>query len=508
MRSLAGSWGFFWALALFHLWPIWSGAWFVTIDGPCHLSNARILLDLLRGDAFTEQFFALHRSPEPYWTGPLVMAGLMALAPAWLAEKLVFSLAVIGTAWSFRRLCLAITPDRPWLPLLAMPLLLHYAIAMGFISFCLSLPLLLLALHAAWERGAHARAGFPWKLLLLLTLLYFTHLTSFLMAAACSGSIMFWNGLRNRAWLREVAHAALAAVPGALLSAWYLFGNPSAQGAAAWVPIGDRLQWLLNGRAYNALGVEGESFASALSAAPVVLLCAWLMFTGWRTERNKRIWLLLMVGAFVVFLLLPDVAAGGSSASPRALLYFMLLGSLAMVACPAPRLAVASATSVLLLGDAWHTVLQARTAQSLSLEAEELITGAAAIGEHAVVLPLNYSGNWVHSNLSNYVAATRRATVLDNFVATAPFSPVQWRPEMQPFAVGDFSTCNAPCVEVDRYEALTAVPISHVLLWRAPMQSPDSCLLSTLEQVKHGQQHTHAEVQVFDLGKAPLQRAP
>jgi hypothetical protein len=484
MRAGAGFKLLYWLLAALHLWPIWESAWFVTVDGPCHLANARILLDLVRGDEFTSRFFALHAWPEPYWTGPLIMAAVMSVAPAWVAEKAVFSLAVIAVAWSYRRLAVSLAPERPWLSLLGMPFLLHYAAAMGFINFCLSLPLLLMALHCAWHQPQASMRPYPVRLGLILTVLFFTHLTSFMVAGACIALMLLLRDRgEGRSGLLGLRIAALAAVPGVCLTLAYLLLHPTARGGATWVPLGDRLAWLVNGRAYNALGVDGEFYASALTAAPVALLGAWVLIIGWKKGRTVRTWLLLAACALAAFLVLPDVAAGGSSASPRALLFFMLLLSLAITASEADRALAIVAVAVVMAGDIWHTALQARTARVLAHEAGALLEAAVPIGDAAVVLPLNYSGNWVHSNLSSYIAATRNATVLDNFVALAPFSPVQWRPESLPHGIGDFATSNAPCVTVEEYERLTGVPITHVLFWKSPAESPDSCTTSTLEQV-------------------------
>lgn len=484
MRAGAGAKLLYWLLAALHLWPIWGSAWFVTVDGPCHLANARILLDLVRGDEFTGRFFALHTWPEPYWTGPVIMAAVMSVAPAWVAEKAVFSLAVIAVAWSYRRLAVSLAPERPWLSFLAMPFLLHYAMAMGFINFSLSLPLLLMALHHAWHQPFFSARGYPTRMALILTLLFFTHLTSFMAAGACVALILL---LRDRgeggSGLSGLRIAVLAAVPGICLSLAYWLMHPTARGGATWVPLDDRLAWLVNGRAYNALGVDGEFYASAMTAAPVAFLGAWLLIVSWKKDWAVRTWLLLAACALVAFLVLPDVAAGGSSASPRALLFFMLLVSLAITASGAHGTLALVTVTIVIAGDIWHTTLQARTARALSSEATALLEVAAPIGDAAVVLPLNYSGNWVHSNLSSYIAATRNATVLDNFVALAPFSPVQWRPESLPLGIGDFATSNAPCVRVREYERLTGVPITHVFFWKSPAESPDSCTTSTLEQV-------------------------
>lgn len=480
-------------LAMLHLLPVWSSRWFVTLDGPAHLYSARLVLGLVQGDAFIGRFFHLSSYPEPYWAGHAVMAALLVVLPAWLVEKLMWSTAVLGLAWAFRHLILLLAPGRPWASWLVFPFLLHYAVGMGFLNFCLSLPLMLATLAAAWQGALVGRMRTA-LLAMLFLVLYFTHLFTFLATAGMVLALVCWSIAtdpgRKAAHLLPPVLAALA-LPMALTIGYVL--THVSQGAPP-ARTGQRQlwHWLLTGRAWNALGLAGEEqtctlLAMALLLAASAALLLWVLRHGHRPGMPD-FWPLLSLACFAAYFTLPDVMGGGSNVSPRFLLLAMLFlaCSLAISRLPAPALAATLAVVVPL--GLYHTRMQMEAARGLGRECDDLMPVQAAIPDQTVLLPLNYSGNWMHSNLPNYLGTgKKRVIVLDHFTALAPFNPVQWNAGMMPYGpVGNFATSNSPCVHIAAYRAATGTAINAVLTWRMRAAPTDSCLADTKRQLREG----------------------
>ncbi len=472
-----------------HLLPIWANTWFVTLDGPCHLYNAHILLDLLRGDPTMGAFFRINAFPEPYWSGQLFMAGLFTVLPAAGVEKIVFSVIVLGTGWAFQRICRTLDPERgPWAALLVAPFLLHYAVLLGFINFSFSLPLLLCCVDHTLHRGAGRRA---WAVGIgLFTLLYFTHLSTFLLAvAACTLLIGLelithwaqrWTTMKRRA-----VPLTIAITPGLLLTGWYISTHGTIDARTAHLPLTDLLAYLPQGRAWNALGVPGERAATTWMAVPMLALGLVALYRALAQRTDRSLFLACMTGGlFTAYLVLPDVVAGGSSASPRLLLFLMLFLALLIVAARVPACLLAGALLLVLGADMVHLRQQFHAVRSLSGEVSMLMEVASAVPQSAVVHPLRYDDNWMHSNINNYVGVVRDAVMLDNFVATAPFAPVQWRAEMDPATVlGDRNISDAPCLSLNTYGARTGQAVDLVLTWHLPEAPVDSCARSIQEQL-------------------------
>ena len=479
-----------------HLLPVHAGRWFVTLDGPCHLYSARLLRALWEGDPFIGGFFRVNPWPDPYWLAHLLLAPLTGTLPAWALERLLYSVAVVSLALAFRHLIGVVAPEGRWMSLLAMPFLLHYALRLGFLNFSLSLPLLLLAL-AMGVRAMNGEVRRWWPLALVLTLLYFAHLTSLLVACALLLALAGWHVLMGEGTLVRRMRSSLWWWPALVLpvglTLLYVLRQPARTGGTKHLPLPELWSALLEGRAFNALWAAGELEASQWTALPLLLggalALAWGLRAAFRNGfRALPFWSVAWVPALAAYLLLPDTMAGGSSASPRLLLFLMLLLAVALATSTLPRWIAGLLLVCVVAADVQHTRVQYASARSLSEEAAVFLSVAPALQDGHTVLSLNYSSNWMHSNLPNYLGVQgKRVVVLDHFTALAPFNPVQWRPERLPYeAIGDFAESGRPCVRMDGYEAATGVPVNAVVTWKLGNDIADSCTMDVRRQLDEG----------------------
>ncbi len=481
----------FWSAVLAHLWPVWANHWFVTLDGPCHVYNARLILDLLQGHGRVAEFLRFNPFPEPNWLGHAIMAAVMTVAPARLAEKVIFTLIIAGMGWSFRRLALRLQPERPWAAWLVMPFLLHFPLRLGFINFSLGLPLLLMALER-WEVVLHrGRNKELVQVAIVVLALYFAHITccvTALVAMAIRTASLRWsapdersqrNGWRLLAWV--------AVVPVALSAAFVGMHHTGEVGGTS-LSLSERVHWILEGRIWNTL-VHAEELPYALAiAVSLIGLGLWSLVRlrpakGWTVVRSWS-FALCALGMLTAFLVLPDKLASGGVLSPRLLIFAMLLLAVFVVSLGAWRPATYGLLGVLVLADLAHMPQQSRTAARLSNEATELLGVAPALHPNAVVLPLNYSDNWMHSNFSQYVGAVSGCIVLDNIGAASPHFPLMWRAERSPYdAIGSYSTSNRPCVRINAYRDAHGALVDHVITWKLSDAMTDSCTLDLRAQL-------------------------
>jgi len=473
----------YWCVVALHLVPVLSSKWFVTLDGPCHLYNARIIADLLRGSTSAATFFHINPFPEPNWLGHAIMAFTMFFAPAWIAEKLVFTLAIIGLAWSFRAFIRTIAPERVWMSWLVMPFLLSYTLRMGFINFSLSLPLLFVALGSWNVLRGDPRSRNRWRLAAAMLLLYFAHLSTFLL---CTGTLALWavresvapsNLRRAASSLKQLI--ACTAMPLSLV-VWYHFAHPAGPAAPKFLPKGELLQWIFDGRAWNTLVYAQElrftrTMAVVMLAMFVVAVIVALRDHRWRKPDALLIWAGVALILFTAYFLLPDEMAGGKIASPRLLLFAMMFIAIVIAFSRLHRVVAVCGIVIIVVADGAHTLQQTRTAESLGQEADELVSIASSVPEGAVLLPLNYGDNQMHSNMSNYIGAMRHAIVLDNFAAYAAHDPILWNRRMGITHIGNFATSNRPCVRINAYVPSAGIRAGQVLTWKMNDTMDDSC---------------------------------
>ena len=74
---------------------IWAVPWFVPQDSPAHVYNAQILAWSFDPASPFRDVFTVKWQPIPNWAGPLTLAGLVAILPAWVADRIMTSLTLV-----------------------------------------------------------------------------------------------------------------------------------------------------------------------------------------------------------------------------------------------------------------------------------------------------------------------------------------------------------------------------------------------------------------------------
>src|SRR6516225_105228 len=93
-RPAIGGWAFF-ALALVPaLTAVWAVPWFVTQDGPAHVYNAQVLAWSFDPDSPFRDVYTVRWQPIPNWAGHLALASLVAVLPAWAADRIMTTLTL------------------------------------------------------------------------------------------------------------------------------------------------------------------------------------------------------------------------------------------------------------------------------------------------------------------------------------------------------------------------------------------------------------------------------
>jgi hypothetical protein len=165
---------------------IWSVPWFVTQDGPAHAYNAEILAASVGSTGHFGAFsprrdiFVVKWQPIPNWAGSLALAALIARLPAWVADRVLTSVTLVGFAAAILWLRWRVAGERGILvaaifaPVVAMNMMWVY----GFTSFMLGAMLFAITLGVWWP----VRDELTWPRQLLLAVLlsvgYFCHLVS------------------------------------------------------------------------------------------------------------------------------------------------------------------------------------------------------------------------------------------------------------------------------------------------------------------------------------------
>jgi len=117
------------------------------------------------------------------------------------------------------------------------------------------------------------------------------------------------------------------------------------------------------------------------------------------------------------------------------------------------------------------------TQKGLSDDAQSFIHAGTFLNEHSLVMPLNYSSNWMHTNMCSYMGAVSKAMVLDNYEPTQGHFPLVWKENYNPEKVlGNYTSSNHPCINLNEFEQTFQRKITEVTIWKKENSNPeDSC---------------------------------
>ncbi len=206
-------------LAAALLLPVWTTRHLPLVDYPNHLARAFILAH--PEDATLARYYAPDWSPNPYLLMDAALVVMQRVMPVDTASRILVSVSVLALplcVWYFLRQA---SPGHDALALWSLLFCQNFFFLTGLLNLQLGIALCFLVL-GLWLR-LHEPFTFSRYFLLAAaaTLLYFTHLMGFAVAAL----ITTWIALRTRR-SRFLLYATWAAfLPGALLLVWSRSGS-------------------------------------------------------------------------------------------------------------------------------------------------------------------------------------------------------------------------------------------------------------------------------------------
>jgi hypothetical protein len=279
----------------------------------------------------------------------------------------------------------------------------------------------------------------------------------------------------------------LIALPVIALAIWYFASHHGEARADARIPFPELLQWIVDGRPFITFGYDELSYSrpigwaimiAAIGVAAVPKLSAGAITGG------RRIWLAAALGSMALAFLLPDAMASGRILTPRLMLFAWLFAAIGLASVELRSWVRIPVLAVVLVADLFALRNQIVRTGELNADVEEYTAITAGLAPGTVLLPLNYSDNWFHSNFICYAGAATGAIVLDNFVAATPTSPLIWHPEALPYdAIGTFASSNTPCVRLDGYRQRQGIAVDRVSTWAMRPDLVDSCTVDVRTQL-------------------------
>lgn len=447
-------WGLiiFAVLAVAALAAIWFVPYFVTQDGPLHLLNAHITVELFKQPAAFDNLYAVHWHPLPYWAGHLFLTGMMSLVSERVADRTLLTLTSVGLAsvivWLRWRVAgwqgmWIIAP-------LALTLALNLLWLLGLYSFLLGAGVMLTTLGVWWAWRDRMGLAPALCLALLLVIGYLSHLVSLgltVIALAVLALATPGVSLRRLGW---TAASLLPLVPLAVM--YRRLMQTGGELAVEWYGIDNFLsprQWFNYARSVDFIQIRSENaclpfslhhhswFAYVGPAQVVQVIVPLLLIVAFFTmrkegERERRGWLILALLLFAAGFFGPDSfgTAHGSILRERILFVAMAASLPVMNLRARPRLIKACGLAVLLAA-----VLQVAFVWDYALYSNRVVDNFMAakpfVGKDQRVEAIQidtggpYRANPVH-NLSSALGIGTNNVVWNNYGPCLYYFPVRF----------------------------------------------------------------------------------
>jgi hypothetical protein len=396
-------------LALLQLIPIWSVHYLPTADGPAHLYNAWLVKESVAGRP--SDYFEVDARPLPNWSDHAVLALLMTIVPATIAEKLFVSAIILLFLYGA-----SVFAAGEVYAFLAFPLVFHQFMQSGFFNFSLSVALFLLIL-GLWRRKQDVIAG------ALLVVCYFSHPMSTMLAVG--SLVVLWIFRENRRW-RDL----LALVPAIALLGWYTTHQQMSMAGRAGTPA-QLFEALRQTQIIFNFDLRQFTFGKLFFALLIVLTITTIAFE--RRFRRDDAFLLLTLIVLVFYIRAPGIAAGGTLVAERLSLFVYLL-PLAWFTPRLPRFAQATLAVALAVTAILNAGFHLHHYRHYDRVIADFVSAVKPIAPNSTLLPLLFvhdvHGSYVSviAHAVDYVAIEKHVTDFDNYEPRVPYFPIRYRP--------------------------------------------------------------------------------
>ncbi|MCF8374351.1 MAG: hypothetical protein K9H64_22200 [Bacteroidales bacterium] len=468
---------FFYALVLINLLPVLLCRFFPTVDGPAHLYNANLIVEMLKNPGSRlDQFFVFNSNLNPNWTGHLILSGLLFVFPAWLSEKILVVSFLLFFPLSFRYFFHSIGLKKNYLLFLIFPFTYSYLLLYGFFNFQLALIFLFLSL-GLWSR--YKREGFSTggiaSLLVAVTLICLSHLFVFavfllILAVLNLGNLTdLFNQKKQAPALREIGQQILFVLPGLVVAILYFVTNPVSESHYSFPSFESNLQNIWRVQPMKAMRAGKESIYASWVLYSMILLTLTAFFYKLKSSNRpfslgSSPWgILVLLFLFSLFIMPHQMNEAIGFISSRLVFFFFVFVIVWLATQKAPSwMKVTVFIIINYVNFALIRVYVQATKESNRL-VTEIVEASKFIEPYSTVLAIPNSGDLLHAHTSNYLGVDKPMIILENYEALLDHFPLKWNyPELPNLQFGEMQP-SENCLQWQVSDQNRPEPIDYVL---------------------------------------------
>lgn len=488
-------WAIMYGVVLFiSLYPIIFLKHFPTMDGAAHIHNARLLLEMVKGNSFIQDFLSFNTSQTTNWTGHLVLAALISFLSAEFAVKLFL---VILAALIPLSLYSVVVKDQnltsvPVL-MLSFPFIYNFLFLLGFWNYHLGIVIMFFIYAFLYKHIFEIkRISSLIVLFALVSVLYFTHAFVFAVFAV-SYTVIFFYVLKRKINIQRRLYYLLKNLVIFSLPLFFLFRT-----------------FLIDS---GSSAITGFEFMSFLETFSLLFHTRPLIYFNYTTESKVSIWYFFIflilfsialrtrikagqasekyfkasdvfLGISVLFLMLtfliPDaIKPIAGFIKNRTMIPGYLFFILWLSFQPFKKVHLLPLVIIGLLLHFWLVNYYTKTIRRNFIDEINKIQQIGGIIEpNSVVLPINKKVYWPKDHFSNYLGIKKPMIILENYEASTGSFPLKWYENVPDLYLGskdiEGSCLHFVSPEDDKTNKVHI--IDYVFIYNYNSDNPNRCL--------------------------------
>lgn len=473
---------FFLLVCLLNALPVLLYRFFPTMDGPAHLYNSTLILDML-GDNALHDFYRLNILPVPNWIGHFFLMLFDLVLPAWLAEKVLLLGYMLLLPLSFRGLTKHF--GNTWSSYIIFPFTYCLLFVLGFYNLSLSLIFLFFTITYWLKHQDNLNVRSTLALFGLITGAFFSHvfiyaillLTLFLFAVQSFISNYETQGFSG--FVRKNLYLLGASIL-SLVFFFRFMATSQLPSTDEQMPFYELVKWIEDVRPLIALDYDYERSFTRVIFYLLVALSGMIAYQRLRKAdfadgfslkkiaqsgvfQATDVFAVVTVLLLTLYIKVPNGAGAGMMSDRFCLLFFFFF--ITWVATqPLPKRVMLPVAIVVLFITGNLVNFYKDPVKDMNRVAIELEKAGEHIEPYSSVLPINRSGHWLMPHISNYAGINRPIVMLENYEANLDWFPINWNMEKLPrlqFGNADSS----PCVWWKTLHEAEPRPIEYVLVF-------------------------------------------
>lgn len=452
----------FYILLIVAVVPLFVSKYTVTMDGPAHIHNVNLIVDLLSGNQHTATYLEFNPHFQPNYLTQMVLLPLQLILPDWLAEKILLLLLVVGIPMSMRWFIRGYSDihSADLAGIMTIPLAWSFFTFMGFYNFIASIILMfiMMGLWFRWRDAMGIKRAIIFSLVGLATLI--AHPVGLLIGIFLLAILEIAKyGFRR---LKAIGTLLVACSPALLLTIFYAIRKSSGE-VWSFYNLEHELNWIVKGWMGNSHPGHAEQEFIPGVAFMIFYLIQTVLFFIYGVSKTVRIWWTLAFLFVLGFFFMPFGLASGGFIPERSLFFFyvsIIVGT-AIAMRTSKGYVVLTILAGLLVGIqvGFRSYLFTLSSQV----AEDVAYVTSDIKDDSSILPVVCWNEPSYTHVSNVAGYDRSVVIFENYEAKVGHFPLVFKPETDPNGRIHRISNGRPQPLIEEYETATGETVDHIL---------------------------------------------